>query len=1263
MGDDTTLVLTGVDNYQMWKIRILAKLRAVGAGRIVTGEETRPLTTTVYPQAHGTTTVEAWDLRAEKAHGILVEHISDAIALKFADCADVQELYRAITKEYEQTNTTVLAFYTWISLANTRWDGTSSIDDHIGRLLADHRRLTSLKKPMDDEFLAYALLNSLPSNSRWDTFRTTILSAIPIGQSLTFHDVDARIHAEVTRTTSSSSESALKASGSAPKQSGKKHCSQHGFNDSHTTDECRVLKSKQDNADGKRKKKKKKRTDAHKVVEHSDSDSDSASVDSDTSAQAHHVHISKSLRKRIQAYLASDTPRKSTPILIDSGASAHMVPERGWFVPGSYKLFTTPHDVRFGDSSKVHAIGKGSVTLLSEVNGKEYETVLSNVLLVPSFTIALISVQHLCERGLNVLFSEHGGRVRLRDGTHIMAANVKCGLYHLEVDPLPRKDQAMLAVDINVLHRRFAHISVDRLRRMVSKGQLKGIDTLTGEPKFCEPCAMGKMHKLPFKSRTGNRATRPLQFIHSDVGGMVDPSRQGFRYWITFTDEHNRFVWVLFMKHKSEAQDTYNRWKADVEAFFREEVGEISLSPNFVQFLRTDNGGEYTSKAFEAQLRKEGVLHETMAADTPEQNGMAERVNQTLVNQTVAMLIESGLPKSFWADAMQTAAYVMCRSPAKGLKGRTPYQTLFGEQRKIDTSFFHPFGCPAYALIPKDQRKGKFAPKGRKCIFLGYEYGKHAYKLMDVTTRKVFSSRHVQFNENGDPPAEFLNELGPEPADHGKYDDILCPRRPAPVRYDEPVFIGPVGAPVPPPDAAEPVGAPPPPPVGPVGAPQPPPHLPRDGTPSRIPRRVSQAVQPQQAPPPPPPLQPSPVRTPRPAPLPQRRVSAPPQAPVPVRQSGRERRKADKNRDYNRTLQDEEQRRQQRRVQAAVPPPPPQAPETPHPPAPPSPELQPLPQNAPPEHIPDIQLPDLPEMDADEVFFAGISSTGPRNHELPSTLREAFSTPEGEHWRAALEEELQNLRDNCVYETVPIPSGVKPITSKPVLRVKFDKNGGIERYKIRIVARGFTQKPGIDYQDVFAPVANLESVRIILALAARYDLELDQMDVSAAYLNGELDEELYLMPPDGVAIEPGHCWRLKRSLYGLKQAGRTWNKTLDRKLTGLGFNRLDSETCLYVFRDDKGQLCFLVVYVDDLLLAATSRAFMDEVKRKLTAQFKMRDLGEASYILGIAIRRDCPARAIYLSQRQYIDTVLDRYGMKDCKPQYTHVSQCQAIRR
>ena len=297
----------------------------------------------------------------------------------------------------------------------------------------------------------------------------------------------------------------------------------------------------------------------------------------------------------------------------------------------------------------------------------------------------------------------------------------------------------------------------------------------------------------------------------------------------------------------------------------------------------------------------------------------------------------------------------------------------------------------------------------------------------------------------------------------------------------------------------------------------------------------------------------------------------------------------------------------------------------------------------------------------EELHFAGAASAGPNNPHVPSSLKEAFSGPDCEKWRAALDEEITSLQQNDVYEVVPIPSGVKPITSKPVMRIKFDRSGDIERYKLRIVARGFVQKEGVDYKEVFAPVANLESIRIILALAAKYNLELDQMDVATAYLNGELEEELYLLPPDGVQIPDGHCWRLKRSLYGLKQAGRTWNKTLDRSLTSLGFTRLDAETCLYVFKDQAGNLCFLVVYVDDLLLAANSRAFMNTIKKRLAEKFKMRDLGAASYILGMEIKRNRSRRTISLSQKRYIETVLGRYGMADCKPVWTPMVANQRV--
>ena len=259
--------------------------------------------------------------------------------------------------------------------------------------------------------------------------------------------------------------------------------------------------------------------------------------------------------------------------------------------------------------------------------------------------------------------------------------------------------------------------------------------------------------------------------------------------------------------------------------------------------------------------------------------------------------------------------------------------------------------------------------------------------------------------------------------------------------------------------------------------------------------------------------------------------------------------------------------------------------------------------------------------DSEDIFFAGISSNGPTNDNLPESLDEVLRRPDCLQWKSVLNKELQNLSKNDVYEVVPIPKGAVPITSKPVFQLKFDKNGNIEHYKMHIVARGFMQREGIDYNETFAPVANLESIRIICALAARYDLELDQMDVSTAYLNGELLEELYLLPPKGVSIIKGHCWRLKKSLYGLKQAGRTWNRTLDKKLIELNFTRLNAETCLYVCREGS-DICFLVVYVDDLLLAASSSRFMSKVKEKLSHTFRMRDLGAASYILGIKVERD-----------------------------------------
>ncbi|KIK72455.1 hypothetical protein PAXRUDRAFT_21969, partial [Paxillus rubicundulus Ve08.2h10] len=430
------------------------------------------------------------------------------------------------------------------------------------------------------------------------------------------------------------------------------------------------------------------------------------------------------------------------------------------------------------------------------------------------------------------------------------------------------------------------------------------------------------------------------------------------------------------------------------------------------------------------------------------------------------MLEESRLPKSFWADAMATAAYITARSPTSALRGENPYQTLF--RRRVDPTIFHPFGCPAYAHIPKEQRGGKFRSHGRKCIMIGYTYGQQAYKLLDVERRTIISSRHVTFDETG---TISTRDLAPwnVPTVEGQWEGLLprqCKVEHEDAEEETPDPRRTVGVDNAPPDALE--------------AQQPP-----SPTIDELMNRFEQ-------------LHMDPLLAPAPAPV----IAG-------VRRSNRQHQQADWNWDYQCTVNEDAARRAQRHGGQQ---PGPRA-ETPEP-------LD-LPGEAP--EFPGAFTASTESLE--DFIFAGAANSE-SDASLPGTIPEAYAGPDTDHWKSAIEEELLNLNSNHVYETVPIPEGVTLITSKPIFHIKHDHTGNVECYKACIATRGFTQKEGIDYQEVFAPVANLDSVRTLITLAAKHDLELDQMDVSTAYLNGELEEDLYLLPPDGVPIQPGYCWKL-----------------------------------------------------------------------------------------------------------------------------------------
>ncbi|KAK4847407.1 hypothetical protein QYF36_001527 [Acer negundo] len=211
-------------------------------------------------------------------------------------------------------------------------------------------------------------------------------------------------------------------------------------------------------------------------------------------------------------------------------------------------------------------------------------------------------------------------------------------------------------------------------------------------------------------------------------------------------------------------------------------------------------------------------------------------------------------------------------------------------------------------------------------------------------------------------------------------------------------------------------------------------------------------------------------------------------------------------------------------------------------------------------------------------------------------------------------------------------------------------DGKVETFKTRLVAKGYTQKEGIDYEETFFPMAMLKSIRILLSIAASLDLEIWQMDVKTTFLNGSLDKSIYMMQPEGFiekSQEERVC-KLQKSIYGLKQAYRSWNIKFDQAMKGFGFIQNLNEPCVYKrIKGDK--LVFLILYVDDILLIGNDIGVLTSVKEWLAKQFDMKDLGEASYIIGIQVIRDRKNRTITLSQASYIDKILFRFSMQDSK--------------
>ena len=382
--------------------------------------------------------------------------------------------------------------------------------------------------------------------------------------------------------------------------------------------------------------------------------------------------------------------------IVDSGATNHVCCSLNGFKERR-RLGEGEFSFKWGNGATVSAFSVGTMKLCFERSFM----LCSDVYYVPDFGKNLLSVSRLFEQGFQLNFNN--GIEIYRNGCLITTASMINNLYYLRPivpmihetvanNDLQRESKRLKTVsnDLTYMwHLRLGHINLDRIKRLVRDGPLQSLQV--GSLPTCESCLEGKMTKRPFSAK-GNRATQCLELVHTDVCGPMNiQARGGYEYFVTFTDDFSRFGYVYLMRRKSETFEKFKEYRAMVER----------QTEKLIKTLRSDRGGEYLLGEFDDFLKEEGIVSQLTAPGTPQQNGVSERRNRTLLDMVRSMMSYSSLPDSFWGYALETAAYVLNQVPSKAVPG-TPYERWSG--RKSSLNHLRIWGCPAHVLRQKTSK-------------------------------------------------------------------------------------------------------------------------------------------------------------------------------------------------------------------------------------------------------------------------------------------------------------------------------------------------------------------------------------------------------------------------------------------------------------------------------------------------------------------------------------------------------------------------------
>lgn len=440
---------------------------------------------------------------------------------------------------------------------------------------------------------------------------------------------------------------------------------------------------------------------------------------------------------------------KSCSWVIDSGASAHMTNDRSFF--DSLEEFSGGF-ITMADGKKTQILGEGSGVVFGvDGSGETMKIEVNEVKFVPGLSTSLISVGKLAQKNFRVSFDNDGCEIVAAGGAVVATGFRHGGLYYLRVA------EASLAASVNrhkvdcqhQWHRRLGHRDWAAAERLLKEDLATGIKVSDcGLRIVCECCLESKSARLPFNPVVERKSARILDIVHTDLCGPMDnETPSGNRYAMAITDDFSRFTVTYLLKHKSEAAGIIKEYVKWVENLFGRKPSVI----------RSDGGGEFINKELRSFYKQQGIQSQYSAPYSPQQNGVAERKNRSLTEMATCMLVDAGMEKRFWGEAMLTATYIQNRLPSRSIQ-KTPHELWWG--RKPDLSHIRVFGSQAYVHVPDTKRK-KLDSKARKLTFVGYAMEQKAYRFVDLETDRITVSRDARFIEmdNGSTSVEVSAEM------------------------------------------------------------------------------------------------------------------------------------------------------------------------------------------------------------------------------------------------------------------------------------------------------------------------------------------------------------------------------------------------------------------------------------------------------------------------------------------------------------------------